>query len=173
MASVPVPTLARTGNQVHDRNLDAISTAFRRIGDLTAPMVSVFTTYISKTGKASGLTFGRVHTPWGVATVTGAGITRALVMPADSNRAIFTPTFNEVIYGIDPTDFVDGDSIKLLIRGGVGTTVTLVHLAGTAGVGTSMDIYEIANGGKNVTIDAPAILNFTRDAAAGCLRLER
>jgi hypothetical protein len=115
---------------------------------------------------------GRAHTTFGTATLSGAGTARKLSMPTASSRAEITLGTSEVIYGIDPAGFLHGDSIKLLVRATPTNTGTFVHLGGTAGTGADLDIYAVAGGGKNYTLDAATIWNLTLDTTSGCWRLE-
>jgi hypothetical protein len=75
-----------------------------------------------------------------------------------------TPAAIETIYGIDPTGFLEGDSIKLVIYGAVGYPVTLVHMGGA-----SSEMF-IDDATKDAGLDATTVVNFIR--IDGTWRLE-
>ena len=111
---------------------------------------------------------GRAHRKLGVATLTGSGTTRKLVMPADSSVAKLVPTTSEVIYGIDRTGFsvvgVDtSDEVRILVAATGSFHVTFVHNGGDAGA----DGMLLAHSGKNVELAENTFMRFARDPLTG------
>jgi hypothetical protein len=98
---------------------------------------------------------GRSHAGILDATLTGSGPTRRISVPPGTKRAKLTPATAETVYGIDPTGFFEGDSLKLVIYGGA-FPVTLVNLDGTA---SQLALYESPT---EETIDTTTVLDFLR-----------
>jgi hypothetical protein len=99
---------------------------------------------------------GRVHMGIPDATLTGTGTTRRIAMPANASQAKVTPTTSEAVYGIDPTGFLEGDPVKVVIYATPTNTVTLVHLDTTS---SQMFLDGVT---KNITCSKTTILKFMR-----------
>jgi hypothetical protein len=99
---------------------------------------------------------GRVHMGIPAAALTGTGTTRRIAMPANASQAKVTPTTSEVVYGIDPTGFLEGDPVKVAIYATPTNTVTLVHLDTTS---SQMFLDGVT---KNITCSKTTILKFMR-----------
>jgi hypothetical protein len=111
---------------------------------------------------------GRMHMKMGVATLTGSGTTRKLVMPADCSVAKLVPTTNEVIYGIDRSGFSAGgmdtsDEIRILVAATPTFTACFVH----ENSGMGGDAMHVSDDGENVEFDATGFVRFARDPTTG------
>jgi hypothetical protein len=111
---------------------------------------------------------GRMHTKLGVATLTGSGTTRKLVMPADCSVVKLVPATSEVVYGIDRTGFSvvgmdTSDEIRILVLATPTFNVTFAHEVGAMG-GDAMHVSDV---GKNVTMNATIMMRFARDPTTG------
>lgn len=111
---------------------------------------------------------GRVHVKLGVATLTGSGTTRKLVIPSDCSVAKLVPTTSEVIYGIERTGFsvadVDtSDEIRVLVLATSSFNVTFVHNVSAMG-GDAVYLGDI---NMNVSMKSTTFLRFARDPTTG------
>jgi hypothetical protein len=109
-----------------------------------------------------------MHTKLGVATLTGSGTTRKLVMPADCSVAKLVPTTSDVIYGIDRTGFSvvgmdTSDEIRILVMATPTFSVTFAHEIGAMGG----DAMHVSDDGENVGLDATTMIRFARDPTTG------
>jgi hypothetical protein len=106
----------------------------------------------------------------GTATIAGSGTLTRLVLAAPYRSGEITPTGAVVIYGVDPTDWSDGQEFVLFVDGlrPDGSPVlefTFVHLHGNS---DGSDVYvgvDLETGdGQNATYTRPVVLRLKRRA---------